>query len=206
MAKNANARTKRNYREKRPDALFTFVQNTLTEMALFPLLFPNPKVALAVLLIALNKTIGSFNKHLKGGPLDTAVYEKDLENLLTLVDDQADYVDDIADGDVAIILESGFDAVVPDRKTHKSDETYTQGVSGQVKAVLKKINGATNYLWQYCEFNQSGEQVWILADCTRYAKYNYNGLTPGTTYLFRYCPTVNNTLGVFSNPYKMIVT
>ena len=207
MAKTKRSKTKRNFRSMRPPVLFTFVQNILTEMAANPADFPNPKVALALLLTALNKAIASYNKHLSNKGLGTTTFETDYENLIQMLFDQADYVDDIADGDLATILLSGFKAVGGGGGgQHKKDESYTQGVSGTVHAVIRKRAGATGYLWQYCIYDPSGEPVWIIAECTRYAKHSYIGLIPGTTYLFRYCPTINNKLDVFSVPYKMIVT
>ncbi len=206
MAAIKRSRTKTNFRKKRPPQTFTFVQNVLTEMALYPLVFTTPKVTLALFLAQLNKTITSYNKHIHGSELETDTFEVDYEALMQMLYDQADYVDDIADGRRAVILQSGFEAVTDDRTTHKNDESYKQGVSGQVKAVLKARNGATGYVWQYCVYDALGEQVWILADVTKYAKYNFNGLIAGTKYMFRYSPVINNTMSDFSNPYVMIVT
>ena len=141
-----------------------------------------------------------------GIDLDTIEFEADLEELYVLIYDQADYVNEIADGDRTIILKAGFEVVTNEKSSNKNDESYTQGVSGQVKAVLKARNGASGYVWQYCVYDPAGEPVWILADVTRYAKFNYNGLTPGTKYMFRYSAVINNTMSDFSNPYIMIVT
>ncbi len=206
MVATKRARTKRNFRSKKPPVVFALVQNILTEMALYPLIFATPKVTLAVLLAQLSKTIVSYNKHIHGGQLESDTFEIDYEALLQMLFDQADYVDDIADGRKSVILQSGFEAVVDDRTTHKNDESYTQGISGQVKAVLKARNGATGYVWQYCVYPTTGDPVWILADVTKYAKFDYTGLTPGLKYMFRYSPVIANTMSPFSNPFVMIVT
>jgi len=206
MKKTPKSRVRHNYRKKKTPALLTFAKKVCTDMQLYPDTFVNPKVPFDDILSSTDKTTISYNNHLHSWGLTTVIYKKDLEALLTLLDAQAKYVDSIAKGDVTIILDSGFDAVVYHNKIIKHDSKYTQGASGEIINVLRKIKGAYCYAFQYCLFVDGEEPIWILADVTKKAKYTYKGLKPGSKYLFRYCPGVENTLQVWSRPHKMIVT
>ena len=203
MAKKGRAKVKRNFREVKSPVLFVNVQNVITQMTLFILVFANPKVPLDKLQNQLTKVILLYNIHLHGDMADTANFLKELEDLILMLYDQADYVDQEANGDLAIVLQSGFSATVSGRTSHKNDETYTQGKSGEVDLVLKARNGASGYCFEYCVYDPSGVEVWIMANCTKKAKFTYTGLTPLTVYLFRYAPIINDRLDVWSNPYRM---
>ena len=206
MKKTPKSRVRHNYRKKKTPALVLFAKKICTDMQSNSDIFINPKVPYDDILSSAAQTTISYNNHLKSWGLSTVIYKKDLETLLTLLDAQAEYVDSIAKSNVIIILDSGFDAVVYHNKITKHDCTYKQGASGEVINVLRKIKGAYCYVFQYCLFVDGEEPVWILADVTKKAKYIYKGLNPGSKYLFRYCPGVENTLQVWSRAHKMIVT
>ena len=180
MKKVRKIYVKRNYREKKPPLVFTFVRNTCSCMLKNISVYATPKIHLADLIVNNNKTEELYNIHLHGTPTDTINYEVAMAALLDLIDDQANYVDDIADGDLATIILSGFDNTSSDYNYHKSDEVYSNSARREIKVVLTATEHATGYVWQYHDMVSKEDNMWILADCTRKAFYTYKGLTSNT--------------------------
>lgn len=96
----------------------------------------------------LQKTVDLAEENLKNAKLKLKEGTRELANLL---DKRADYVEYVADGDVQLIIDSGFDPTSGERNmtgnVTKVDHLRSEftGVSGQIKLTWDSIPNAVSY-------------------------------------------------------------
>jgi hypothetical protein len=167
---------------------------------------PNPSPPLATLeadLTAFNAAEAQVLNRTKGAAesrnAKLATLKGDLEHLM-------DYVQLVADASPAnaeaIIQGAGF-AVRKIGSHIKAPLTVKQGdVSGAVKLAAKSVAQRASYNWQY----STDQKTWTDAPTTLQAKTDISGLTPATTYYFRFQGVTKAGVGDFSQVVSLLVT
>lgn len=117
------------------------------------------------------------------------------------------YVDLIADGDSAMILNAGFDLAKQPAPAIRPDFSVEQGEkSGSVVLHRQAVEGARSYIWQYCLGEKPAEDAdWILASVTTKVTTEINGLIPLNSYWFRVAVVTATGTSVFNYPIMQIV-
>ena len=206
MPKFKNVFAKRNYRGKKPPVVFSFARNVGAYLLKNAITFIKPTVLLIDLTAKINKTEVLYNIHLHGTPVDTMNFDAAMADLFDSLDLEAEYVDEVAQGDGTIVVLSGFDSTTTSYTRRKKDEVYTNSAKGEVTSVLTATPEATGYCWQYHYADSVDVNLWILANCTRKAFFTYTGLTSYKSCFFRHAAIVNNELTEFSEPHEMAIT
>ncbi len=75
-------------------------------------------------------------------------------------------------------------------------------VTGSVKLVAQSVARRASYEWQ---LSSDGGKTWMVAPSTLRTKTTLNGLTVGTTYMFRYRAVTKAGEGDWSQPIGMLV-
>jgi len=202
MKKVRKSYAKKNWRGMKAPQVFTYSKRVASNMKKNVIVFTDPKVEYPDQILHVNTAEELYNIHIHGTPQDTVNYEAAMEIVYDDLDLQADYVDIVADGNPDIIFLSGFDSTKIDYKLYKKEVVYTTSGKGKIKVVLKAIEEATGYCWQY-QYADSKDGYWILADCTRRAEFTYTGLNSYTSCLLRHAAIIENTLTEFSQPFEM---
>jgi hypothetical protein len=168
--------------------------------------FPNPSPPLATLeadLTAFNTAEALVLNRTKGAAdsrnAKLATLKADLEHLM-------DYVRGIADATPAnaeAIIQSAGMAVRKVPSHVKGPLTATPGsVSGDAKLMAKAVAHRASYEWQY----STDQKTWTNAPTTLQAKTDISGLTPATTYYFRFRGVTKAGEGAFSQVVSLLMT
>lgn len=112
----------------------------------------------------------------------TAMRDKEAE-LLKTMNDVANYVEAVADGDESIIHLATLQVKRPPFRVRSEFEVLYGVDSGSVVVRLKAVKRAA-YVWQYTK-DLSSNAVWQEAGTTLTSKTTISGLTPGVNYWFR---------------------
>jgi len=165
--------------------------------------FATPDPALASITAA---ALDLENKHLAaqgGGPADTIAQNAAEAVLDDLMRDEADYVDDIADGDTVIISSAGFTPTqtenTPVQKPGKPENLKLKHLEqpGSIGTVCDKVENAKAYATVISiaadgmvsvsgeDVVIRGEAVMVIVNVSTNRKTTHSGLTSGTKYYVR---------------------
>jgi hypothetical protein len=148
--------------------------------------YPSPTPTLAEVTTALNEFSEAVANAAAGGKLLTAIKNEKRSALVTQVRNLANYVQTACNGDLAILLSSGFPIQKPQREPvgvlqPPSQLTVTVGPrKGELRAVASRVPGAAVYNWKLT--TEANPNVAIATVQTTAASNTFAGLTPGVTY------------------------
>src|SRR5438067_6251550 len=162
--------------------LVSDVQSILTSMTNNPN-YPTPTPALSLV----TATLGAFSDALSaaagGGVALTSAKNAKRAELIALMRQLASYTQTACNGDMTMLLSSGFPVQKPQRQPIGPLSTPTNltlslgAVSGQLLAKASPVTGAVIYTWQLSK--AATPSVWEDAGQTTGARNSFDGLTPG---------------------------
>ena len=164
--------------------------------------FPAPDVSLSALAEKTNKLEEKSIAALNGGKPETALMHKvetewdDLMRLMAL------YVDRIADGNDAMILDAGFNLEKQRAPLVRSELSAEVGdLPCTVSLRRQAYKGAKAYIWQIC-MNELpvDENGWTITDVTSKASVVIENLTPLTKYWFRVAVVTSQGTTAYTAP------
>jgi len=119
---------------------------------------------------------------------------------------QAAYVDRIAKGDEAIILNSGFTSTKQPNPANRPLFRAKAGERpGEVNLHCKAISGAKSYAWQYCKDPLSDDgSTFIYAGVSTRASFKVTNLTSLVKYWFRVSAVTSKGMLAWSYPIMMV--
>ncbi len=150
--------------------------------------FPSPPVTMQALEAAINAFAAAIAAQLQGGTLATAHKNNKREELVALLRQLAIHVQTNCNGDLAVLLSSGFQAANPSRAQQPLAKPIfprlTNGNSGQLRAKVKPIPNAKCYEVRYAAVSADGtpgpfQSGGISTDSRAIV---ISDLTPGTMY------------------------
>jgi hypothetical protein len=101
-----------------------------------------------------------------------------------------------------IVASTGFDLRQGSRPP-KRDIAATRGdLPGEVVLRARAVKRGAAYEWQH---SNDGGQTWVTAGITTVAEIRIAGLSTGTTYAFRFRPTIRQKTGEWSQAVSFIV-
>ena len=183
-----------------------FYKNSALQLA-DVLLFPNLPVPLATI----NKIIDDFEAAVLASKDGARSVNSDMHDKEQIADDLfrtlATYVDRVADGDVTIILKSGFHASKQPTPFEKQALAVTHAEhSGSVNVVMKAVVGAVVYR---VKFRLKGAtdivNPWVEAEITTVAHCLIDKLMLGSTYEFVFASVTSTGTSDYSEPVSIIV-
>jgi hypothetical protein len=128
--------------------------------------------------------------------------------LIRVLDDLADYVTTISNGDKTMLLSSGFDI------TGQKDLTQVLApieklvvvseMPGQATTRVKRVAGARSYVHQYTTDPLSPDSVWV-SETTTDREHTFSNLKSVTRYWFRVIAIGNGKQAVYSPPVARVV-
>lgn len=142
-----------------------------------------------------------------GGKEATALMyqtEKEWDDMMSRI---AFYVDQIADGDAAVILNAGFQlAKQPAPAVRPDFSVELGGKSGSAILHRQAMEGAKSYIWQACTGDKPvNENEWTIAQVTSKATVELTGLLTLTKYWFRVAVVTANGTSPFNTPIMQVV-
>ena len=170
-----------------PDAqLIVIVHTVLQGIATNATIFTTPTPKLATVQDALDAFIVAVQEAALGGPAQTAIKNGKRAELAALMRLLANYVGAVADGDLGVLLLSGYPHQKPSHNPvgpMPKPETprALQGPhSGQLVAATVPVYGAGTYNWRLSL--ASAPTVYVQTVQTTAARVTFDGLTPGQIY------------------------
>jgi len=148
-----------------------------------PTEFPNPVPTLSTITSAIDDLEIAWNDAVDGGKVKTALMHDKEDDLQKLLNDLANYVELVADGDIEVVHMSGMSVKKKPTFSAPDFEVEHSGNSGEVKLRVKP-KAKTHYHWEYCRISPE-ENEWRFANETITANTIIAGLDPGVTYYFR---------------------
>lgn len=148
--------------------------------------YTTPVPTLAAVTTALDEFTTAMADAVDGGKTLTAIKNDKREALATLVRQLASYVQVTCDGDMAILLSSGFPTQKPQREpigvlAAPRDLTVTFGArTGELRAAASPVFGAAIYNWQISTV--TNPNVVVQTAQTTGANNTFTSLTPGVVY------------------------
>ena len=172
--------------------LLSEAQSVFTDMSAAAATFTNPPVPMTALKQDIDNLTISAAAASDGGKRDIAQRNKDrraLEDDLTLL---GAYALKVANGDPAILAQSGFKAA-PQRSrpvlqplAQPTIASIEQGNSGQLDVSIAPVDKARSYELEYSALVNGLPGNWISETVTQARRpVSITGLTPGTIYAFR---------------------
>lgn len=184
--KNMIAKTSVTFLTKDSDALLlTNVGGILTAMTGNPN-YTTPVPGLPVVTAARDDFQVALNNSMDGGTTLTAIKNKERAKLVALMRQLASYVQVTANGDLAVLLSSGFPAQKMQREPvgvlpAPSNLTVTFGPrSGELRGAAVPVDGAAIYNWRISTV--ANPNVTVATAQTTAANHTFNSLTPGVVY------------------------
>lgn len=170
-----------------PDAqLIVIVQTVLAALLAQAAIFTTPIPTLAIVQTALNAFMVALQDAALGGPAQTAIKNARRAELAALMRLLANYVGAVANGDMSILLLSGYPHQNPNPSPigpmpKPPTPRALQGPhSGSLIAATVPIYGAASYNWRLAL--ASAPNVFVQEVQTTGARVTFTGLTPGQTY------------------------
>lgn len=152
-------------------------------------LFSNPPPALS----ALKKLLPEFNQALVNAmgreKRMVAIKDQIKEKVVDLLQELADYVTEISEGDRTKMLSSGFDVYEENGTSNKQPPTIEKlevDVSrpGEAYMRIRKVKNAIAFIHQYTAEPPHLHTIWI-GEGTSLGSYTFRGLDPEKRYWFR---------------------
>ena len=150
--------------------------------------YPTPPVSMGNLQNGLTAFSKSIAAQAQGGTAATADKNNKRDALIALLRQEAGYVQQKCNNDLATLLSSGFDAVSSSHSqsplAKPSHVTVDNGITGQLLVKVKPIANAKCYEVRYAALGAGGAPgPWQSGGLfTNSRSMPLNGLTPGTNY------------------------
>lgn len=148
--------------------------------------YATPAPTLAVVTSARDEFAAAMADAIHGGVVLTATKNEKRAALVALLRQLASYVQVTCNGDMAVLLSSGFPIQKPTRQPvgvlpPPANLTVTFGArSGELRAVASPVVGAAIYNWRLS--TAANPSVEIQSAQTTAASKTFTGLTPGVVY------------------------
>jgi hypothetical protein len=170
-------------------------------------LFPTPDVPMTTLKANNDALRVAYDAAQKGGKEETLLMHQAEDEWDDVMRKEANYVDRIADGDGAIILNAGFNLAKQRTPAKRAEFTAHQGdKSGTAQLRRLAVEGATAYIWQYCKDPvPMDESAWITANTTAQSTAIISGLTPLTRYWFRVAAVTRQGTTDYTGPLLLAI-
>ncbi|MBB3186643.1 fibronectin type III domain-containing protein [Microbacter margulisiae] len=170
-------------------------------------LFPTPDVPIADAEKKLDEFETAAQKARDGSTADTALMHQTEEETDAIFRKLAAYVERIADGDEAIILQAGF-TLSKDPSPRKQPILMVEdgAMSGSVRLRRKAVTGSRSYIWQIIVGAlPASEKDWVTLGVSTQVEYIAENLTIGTRYYFRSAAVTKDGTSAFCEPVSRIV-
>jgi hypothetical protein len=175
----------------------------LSSIKLKPDVFKNPSPSLEVVKTTIDELEAAWKESEDGGNNKKNTMRDKEAALLKIMNDVANYVEAVADGDITIIHLAGLEAKkMPTRVQNEFEVKYGKG-SGTVVVRLKALPRAA-YVWQYAKDSISNG-TWVDAGTTLTSKITISGLAVGVTYWFRVAVIDKVGRSEFNAPISLVV-
>ena len=165
--------------------LLTFGQNVVVSVGNAISVFPAPSPALADISTELATYGGLLQSSAARDKVQIALKNQSKSALITMLSQLADYINLTAQGDDAILAQSGYELdKIPEPIKMKAPEgvmLLDGGNSGELVLKFKSVAGASSYLFQYTTDQLLGDSSWVSIPATT-TSYTFSGLAKGTTY------------------------
>lgn len=165
--------------------LLTFGQNVVVSVGNAISVFPAPSPALADISTELATYGGLLQSSAARDKVQIALKNQSKSALITMLSQLADYINLTAQGDDAILAQSGYELdKIPEPIKMKAPEgvmLLDGGNSGELVLKFKSVAGASSYLFQYTTDQLLGDCSWVSIPATT-TSYTFSGLAKGTTY------------------------
>jgi len=150
------------------------------------------------------QTKGVLNIH--GDELTKVARDAAYDLLMGLMRQLADYTNFVAKGDMAIILQSGFNSTSPTTHGGKGGLEAVNGeISGDVILSWGKIPNARSYIVRYC-LNEDGQRDTFVTEGGKGTTGAVlHGLVKGKEYMFYMCAVYSDHQGAFCNPVFLVI-
>jgi hypothetical protein len=148
--------------------------------------YPTPAPTLAAVTIAKNGFVTAVANAADGGLALTAIKNDKRVALVALLRQLASYVQVTCNGDMAVLLTSGFPLQKPSRTPigvlqPPASLTVTLGArTGELVAAAAPVNGAAIYNWRVT--TAAAPNAVVQTDQTTAARTTFDNLTPGVVY------------------------
>ena len=148
--------------------------------------YPTPLPSLADVTTAKDGFVTALANAADGGTLLTAIKNEKRAELVALVRNLASYAQVACNGDMTVLLSSGFPIQKPQREPvgvlpAPARLTMTLGPrSGELRTAAERIPGAAIYNWQLT--TAANPTVVLQSVQTTAASVTFDGLTPGVVY------------------------
>lgn len=171
--------------------------------------YPTPLPTLADVKASVEAYERALANAANGGRTLTTIKRQARSTLETLLCTLALYVQLEGDGDIPVILSSGFDVrklrgtigILAKPMDCKLDAT----IKGTVRIHVASVYGAYSYQFEYTETPVTDTSVWIIVSNTA-ASLFVTGLTSGKEYAFRVTGIGSNTTRVYSDVISVFVS
>ena len=167
---------------------------------------PNPSPALPAITAAC-KALDISQAAMPGNKATTTQRDADYLALLLLLHHELDYVNGVAEQQTspadaeAVITGSGF-SVRKGFTRNKDTLAAKYGLaSGDVKLVARAVAPDASYYWQW----STDQQTWVSLPETKKASTTVTGLTPATTYYFRFRALTRKGMSDWSQIVSLLV-
>lgn len=185
MNTNPKPRVARSFTRLRAALLLLFGRNVVTMMTGNPA-FATPFPTLATVTTALDALETTAEAALDRSKVAIANRNADYATVLSLLRQLAAYVESHSVEDVAVLISSGFEPVkgaipVGPLQTPSTASLRQGPISGSIRARIPKVRGAYSYNWRVAL--DSAPNTFLEEVQTTAARYVFEGLTPGETYI-----------------------
>ncbi len=185
MNTNPKPRVSRSFTRLRAALLLLFARNVVTMMTGNPA-FTTPFPTLPTVATGLDTLETTAEAALDRSKVAIANRNAAYAAALSLLRQLAAYVDSHSVDDVAVLISSGFEPVKGATPVGPLPTPYTaylrQGpISGSIRARTPKVRGAYSYNWRVAL--DSAPNTFLEEVQTTAARYVFEGLTPGETYI-----------------------
>ncbi len=184
--------------------LIVLIQAVFAAILANGVIFTTPMPTLATLQAALDAFISALQDAALGGPAQTAIKNAKRAELCGLMRLLANYIGAVANGDMSILLLSGFPHQKP---THTAVGAMGKPIvprvvqgphSGTLRAATVPLYGASSYNWRLAL--KETPLVYVRTVQTTGARLSADGLTPGETYVVEVNAVGAAGPGDYSNP------
>ena len=168
--------------------------------------FPNPPHTPADVEILLGRYSGSLSDAGKRDREKIAIKDNVKAELRLMLADLARYVTQIARGDRAILLSSGFELNVQRAKRVQEPAKLAVNLerAGQATTRLKRMPGARAYVHQYTADPLTPDSVWK-SETTTSSVHTFSGLPSGSRFWFQVIVVTRNGEKIYWEPVTRII-